>query len=410
MTNNNMDKEIGLVTEFLNIWSDFEKFSKRKEISTSQVRVSSSDCNENRFNKRLKCLDNRDLDENLFIDYVGSYTVKKSSKDRGRPWSRSSKHNKLRESSKKPFELPIVDLEESVGKFEDQEIKVPPCESKDKTLNKSNNNVDIEKETQSLVDFLKQHNILDSKVMGTESVELSVPQLNDEESLYDINGNEIAIVPYDYVTEEIPLHGDDNIDIEVMPLHIDDDLDIPLDVDANNNPMTMQLPNIIDITGSDSDSFLSNDEHDDVEISRNIAHLDLGFNDYKHPLEFSWTFWYFTPKPGKSWSENLELLATVSTVEDFWSVINWINAPSEMKTGVDFSMFKEGIFPDWSDIHNEEGGRYVVKFAKEEIDEYWTEMLMALIGQVLCDGDCMDKVNKLTKLKLKLINNENKFR
>ena len=73
-------------------------------------------------------------------------------------------------------------------------------------------------------------------------------------------------------------------------------------------------------------------------------------------------------------------------------------------------MFKEGIFPDWSDIHNEEGGRYVVKFAKEEIDEYWTEMLMALIGQVLCDGDYMDKVNKLTKLKLKLINIENKLR
>ena len=79
--NNNLGNEIGLVTEFLNIWSDFEKFSNRKEMCKSQVIGSLTESTDVRFSKRLKCLDSRDLGENLYIDYVGSYTVKKSTKE-----------------------------------------------------------------------------------------------------------------------------------------------------------------------------------------------------------------------------------------------------------------------------------------------------------------------------------------
>ena len=65
--------------------------------------------------------------------------------------------------------------------------------------------------------------------------------------------------------------------------------------------------------------------------------------DYKHPLEHEWAFWYFFPTPGLCWEENLQLMVTVSTIEDFWSVVNWVECPSSMKNGADFSLFKSGI-------------------------------------------------------------------
>ena len=383
MTNNNLDHEIGLVTQFLNIWSDFERFSKRKEKCKSHVSDTLTESTDNRFSKRLKCLDTRDLDENLFIDYVGSYTVKKSSKGGGRTWNKQGRQTKRDESSSKVQENTRLDTKESDVKEDLVDNGPPLYESKEiisedeETIAEDNNKIDIEEQTKSLLDFLKQHNILDAEEMDTEPpfIDISVPFSNDVD-LLDINANEIEAPEANDHTEP---------PTEVMPFQVDD----------NNNPVIVH-PVIIDITGSDSDSYFSSIGDDALEISRDIDDVAFGLIDYKHPLEFSWTFWYFTPNPGKSWRDNLEKVTTVSTVEDFWSVINWISVPSEMKVGADFSMFKEGIYPDWSDVHNEDGGRYVVKFTKEEIDEYWIEMLMSVIGQNVGEEDSIEKV----KLKL----------
>ena len=385
--NNNLDNEIGLVTEFLNIWSDFEKFSNRKEMCKSQVIGSLTESTDVRFSKRLKCLDSRDLGENLYIDYVGSYTVKKSTKEGSSRYRQPRQKRREEASPSKKLrgipnlnteEIPVLNTEESNVKYEDLVNNFPLCESKivseyEEIDKESKDEVNIDKQTKSLLDFLKQHKILDAEEVDIKPPlnDISVPHSN-EASLLDINANEIEAPP------------EANDDIEDLPFHVDD----------NNNPVT-DYPVIIDITGSDTDSYPSNVGYDDgLEVSGDFDDIFESI-DYKHPLEFSWTFWYFTLNPGKSWRDNLEMLTTVSTVEDFWSVINWISSPSEMKIGADFSMFKEGIYPDWSDVHNEEGGRYVVKFNKDEIDEHWIEMLMSLIGQHVAEEEHMDKVNSL---------------
>ena len=79
----------------------------------------------------------------------------------------------------------------------------------------------------------------------------------------------------------------------------------------------------------------------------------------KHPLEDSWSFWYSTHQ-SKSWEESLCLISTVGTIEDFWSVYNWISEPSELAAGADYSMFRAGVRPDWDHSANQGGGRWLL--------------------------------------------------
>jgi len=104
----------------------------------------------------------------------------------------------------------------------------------------------------------------------------------------------------------------------------------------------------------------------------------------KHPLENAWTLFF---KNGKSrtWEDNQKPVITVTTVEDFWSLIHYIDAASELKDGCDYSFFKEGIFPDWEDVRNAPGGRWMITVDKRQrwecLDTYWREILMILIGE-----------------------------
>ena len=55
-----------------------------------------------------------------------------------------------------------------------------------------------------------------------------------------------------------------------------------------------------------------------------------------------------------------------------------------MPPGADYSMFKEGIFPDWEDPRNQDGGRWVIamdKRKRELLDTYWLEIMFFLIGE-----------------------------
>lgn len=96
----------------------------------------------------------------------------------------------------------------------------------------------------------------------------------------------------------------------------------------------------------------------------------------KHPLQNSWTLWYYEPDHKKNWEENQHLVSTFNTVEDFWSLFSHIKQPSELKSGADYSLFKEGIRPMWEDKANKEGGRWVLCLAqrfRNDLDRYWID-------------------------------------
>lgn len=79
-------------------------------------------------------------------------------------------------------------------------------------------------------------------------------------------------------------------------------------------------------------------------------------------------------------------MARVTTVEEFWTVHRHLKKPSELPVVTDYHFFKEGIRPIWEDDENKEGGKWTLRMKKGIADLYWTETMMALIGNALSDG------------------------
>ncbi|ORY06598.1 eukaryotic translation initiation factor 4E [Basidiobolus meristosporus CBS 931.73] len=112
----------------------------------------------------------------------------------------------------------------------------------------------------------------------------------------------------------------------------------------------------------------------------------VNFN-VKHPLNNAWTLWY--DNPGKktnhsSWSQNLKEVVTFSTVEDFWGTYNNVVRVSDLTSGSNYHLFKEGIRPMWEDAANEQGGKWVIQFPKktgEEINNLWLYTILCCIGE-----------------------------
>lgn len=112
----------------------------------------------------------------------------------------------------------------------------------------------------------------------------------------------------------------------------------------------------------------------------------------KHPLKHMWSWWYFVNDRSKNWCDNNKVVICFSTVEDFWSVYNWIIKASKLITGCDYSIFKNDIQPMWEDPENKDGGRWLINVSKNQrqadLDTLWLETLLCLIGEAFDDyGD-----------------------
>ena len=386
--NNNI--EDNLVTEFLNIWSDLKKFNSTERDSLSEKETSPPIINVERVDRMI---DPRDVQENLFAEYNGTYKVKRGKKvissktevipARKTRLGRRKRYRKVEKQDKASFP-------ESSGAMNKLNANVPTLPTP--TATKGDSSCESQKNPEEILfcgeDTPEMHRTDDQEVAQHTQILLSflksvniLPVLEEED--------ESALLSRDDVVEK---------EIEVSPRS----LTTPL-LDDNNNRYDSSV--IIDIITDSSDTHSEDDiiEGEEVKVSGETRWLDvieedimkasLVMQDYKHPLEHEWTFWYFFHQEDKTWSQSLEALVTVSTIEDFWSVINWVESPSSIKVGSDFSMFKRGIVPDWSDKSNQKGGRYIVRCRKEEVDTMWTELMMALIGQNFVDPENDCKIN-----------------
>ena len=104
----------------------------------------------------------------------------------------------------------------------------------------------------------------------------------------------------------------------------------------------------------------------------------------KHPLSHSWTFWWFTGER-RSWEDNMVQVMSFDTIEDFWSLYHHVILPSELKSGQDYFLFKNGIKPMWEDEANHRGGSW--RFAQERkhkiehLDKRWLELSIFVVGE-----------------------------
>ncbi|XP_034118728.1 eukaryotic translation initiation factor 4E1 [Drosophila albomicans] len=134
-------------------------------------------------------------------------------------------------------------------------------------------------------------------------------------------------------------------------------------------------------------SDLSADEQEDKSNEDSDGNVQSVSKEPHHPLHSEWTLWYLEPDRSKSWEEMLHEVASFKTVENFWSLINHIKTPSEIKMGSDYCLFKKGIRPMWEDEANVKGGRWVItlnKTNKNDLDNFWLDTMLVLIGES-CD-------------------------
>ena len=70
------------------------------------------------------------------------------------------------------------------------------------------------------------------------------------------------------------------------------------------------------------------DKMDNVKINENgVADPEKVI---KHPLQNAWTLWFFKNDKARTWEENQRPIITVTTIEDFWSLYNYIEVASRL--------------------------------------------------------------------------------
>jgi len=81
-----------------------------------------------------------------------------------------------------------------------------------------------------------------------------------------------------------------------------------------------------------------------------------------------------------TYENSIKHVAMIKSVEDFWSVYDYLVRPDDLPTTIDYHFFREGIKPTWEDHNNSYGGKWIVRLGKGLASRYWEEIIFALIG------------------------------
>jgi len=102
----------------------------------------------------------------------------------------------------------------------------------------------------------------------------------------------------------------------------------------------------------------------------------------KKILSIPLTFWYLKNENTQEWNwkHNQAPVVTVKSSEQFWSIYNYIELPSKLDDGCDYSVFKKGVSPDWEHRDNIKGGRWILAVKKgESVDEMWQKLITLML-------------------------------
>merc|ERR1712110_381040 len=126
-------------------------------------------------------------------------------------------------------------------------------------------------------------------------------------------------------------------------------------------------------------------------LDRAVTSPDSGCEDVEDfQLNSTWNIYYLR-NDKENWDERVVFIKSFSTVREFWAVYHYLKLPSRLQMGCDYMVFRDGIKPEWKDIKNEEGGRWILEidriYRNEQLDDKWLETLLALIGETLTSTD-----------------------
>ena len=189
MERHNNNIEDSLVAEFLNIWSDLKRF--HSPISKTDDKTGAQDETLTRIDRRKNILDPRDVQENLFSEYSGTYMVKKKTsavKEVSDCKKRRKRRSRNRPEEKKgSFKTPGCSHKSpapETGSFEEDLISesqnVDDETEEGDTDTELEENSETSQHTRTLLDFLKSVHILPVVEEEEEEEEKQLDQASDE--------------------------------------------------------------------------------------------------------------------------------------------------------------------------------------------------------------------------------------
>ncbi|XP_063428348.1 eukaryotic translation initiation factor 4E type 2-like isoform X2 [Mytilus trossulus] len=110
----------------------------------------------------------------------------------------------------------------------------------------------------------------------------------------------------------------------------------------------------------------------------------------EHPLQFNYAIWFSRKSQGKSsasYDQNLKLVGTFASVEQFWGIYSHLVRPSDLTGHCDYHLFKEGIRPMWEDSANNKGGKWIVRLKKGLGSRCWENLILAMLGEQFMVGE-----------------------
>ena len=113
-------------------------------------------------------------------------------------------------------------------------------------------------------------------------------------------------------------------------------------------------------------------------------------------LANKFVFWYhiIDATSDQDYQAQIKKLAQFETLEDFWSIFQYLKKPDDYKQPIEIQLFKDGITPMWEDENNKKGGRISLKLRKEFSNLVWEELIFAFIGGYF-NKEIKDEINGL---------------
>lgn len=103
-------------------------------------------------------------------------------------------------------------------------------------------------------------------------------------------------------------------------------------------------------------------------------------------LSSKWNVFYLR-NDTTNWEDRVCYVQSFSTVKQFWALYQYLKLPSFLPQGCDYMVFRDGIKPEWTDLANVDGGRWLLEvdrqYRNEQLNSKWLETLLAIIGETL---------------------------
>lgn len=108
----------------------------------------------------------------------------------------------------------------------------------------------------------------------------------------------------------------------------------------------------------------------------------------EHRLETSWSLWYdkkmarrASGGPKQSYKDNLRMMGSFKTLEEFWRFYVHLKRPSDLVRDVNLYLFREGCTPMWEEFPD--GGCWILKVKKHTgvLSKMWQDLVLGAIGE-----------------------------